>query len=136
MDDSFKSRVDKIFGSLQSSQSPSLQQRPPLWSLTDDEVEKREWRRQSSADDGEDTLCSSSFDEFLKGERKNKIGRLSRKKLEDDLYGEDDDDDDDGESSESRGRRRTDDDEDEWEIRNYLGMDPTLDNEVSFDYFF
>ncbi|XVE92687.1 hypothetical protein REPUB_Repub01dG0120900 [Reevesia pubescens] len=137
MDDSFKTRVEKVFGSLQSLQSSSQQQRrPPLWSLSDDEVERREWRRESAADP-EETFCSSSFDDFLKEERKFRSRRLSRKKLEDDLddfdYPDaDDDDDDEGDSSQSRSRR-IDGDGDEWEIRSCIGMDPTLDNEEEED---
>ena len=133
MDDNFKNRVQKIFGSLQSSQSTSPQQlqRPPLWSLTDDEVEKREWRRESAAD-REETLCSSSFDEFLKEERKYRSGRLLRKESDDDL---DNDDDDDGDSSQSHGGR-TDGDGDDWEIRSCIGMDSTLDYEVSYNFSF
>ncbi|XP_022762538.1 uncharacterized protein LOC111308477 [Durio zibethinus] len=122
MDDSFKLRVEKIFGSLQSSSLQQQQQRPPLWSLTGDEVERREWRRESSTN-REDTLCSSLFDEFLKDERKYRSGR--RKQLEDDL-------DNDGDSSHSRGRR-IDGDGEEWEIRSCLGMDSTLDNEEEED---
>ncbi|KAK6241785.1 hypothetical protein QQP08_008419 [Theobroma cacao] len=131
MDDSFNTRVDKIFGSLQSSQSsPLQQQRPPLWSVTDDEVERREWRRDSAAD-REEVLCSSSFREFLQEERRYRSGRLSRKELEDDLDN-DDDDEDDGDSSQSRSRR-IDGGGDEWEIRSFIGMDSTLDNEEEED---
>ncbi|XVE66095.1 hypothetical protein DITRI_Ditri08aG0053300 [Diplodiscus trichospermus] len=129
MDDSFKIRVQKIFGSLQSSQSSSLQQQPPLWSLTDDEVERREWRRESTAD-RDDVLCSSSFDEFLKEGRKYRSGRLSRKEMDGDLG--DDDGDDEGDSNQSRGRR-IDGEGDEWEIKSFLGMDSTLDNEEEED---
>ncbi|MBA0711744.1 hypothetical protein Golax_010893 [Gossypium laxum] len=131
MDDTFKLRVEKIFGSLQSSQSSSQQQRPPLWSLSDDEVERREWRRESAAD-REDTLCSSSFDEFLKEERKYRSGR--RKETEDDLDNDDDDDDDDNDGGSSQSHsRKIDEYGDEWEIRSCLGMDSTLDNEEEED---
>ncbi|KAK8477180.1 hypothetical protein V6N13_102473 [Hibiscus sabdariffa] len=136
MDDSFKLRVEKIFGSLQSSQSSSQQQqqRPPLWSLSDDEVERKEWRRES-ATDREDTPCSSSFDDFLKEERKYRIGR--RKELEDDLDNDDHDGDGDGDdrgSSQARNRK-IDDYGDELEIRSYIGMDSTLDNEEEEDQY-
>ncbi|XP_021285821.1 uncharacterized protein LOC110417678 [Herrania umbratica] len=131
MDDSFNTRVEKIFGSLQSSQSsPLQQQRPPLWSLTDDEVKRREWRRDSAAE-REEGLCSSSFLEFLKEERRYRSGRLPRKELEDDLDNVDDDEDD-GDSSLLRSRR-IDGGGDEWEIRSFIGMDSTLDNEEEED---
>ncbi|KAF5932823.1 hypothetical protein HYC85_028994 [Camellia sinensis] len=40
MDNTLRARVQKIFGSLSSSSSLS-----PPWSLIDDEVEKREWKK-------------------------------------------------------------------------------------------
>ncbi|THF97676.1 hypothetical protein TEA_006769 [Camellia sinensis var. sinensis] len=58
MDNTFRARVQKIFGSLSSSSS-SLS---PPWSLTDCEVEKREWRRPSSAKDDDQTPISFFFD--------------------------------------------------------------------------
>ncbi|XP_039034968.1 uncharacterized protein LOC120171325 [Hibiscus syriacus] len=136
MGDNFKLRVQKIFGTLQSSQSSSQpqqqqQQRPPLWSLSDDEVERREWRRESNAD-REDTLCSSSFDEFLKEERKYRSGR--RKELEDDLDNDNDDNEDYRGSSRSLSRKN-DDYGDELEIRSYIGMDFTLENEEEEDQY-
>ncbi|GMJ13101.1 hypothetical protein like AT5G13970 [Hibiscus trionum] len=132
MDDSFKLRVQKIFGSLQSSHSSSQpQQRSPLWSLSDEEVERRKWRRESAAD-REDTLCSSSFDEFLKEERKYRSGR--RKELEDDLDNDDVDNEDDRGSNQSRSRE-IDEYGDELEIRSYIGMDSTLDNEEEEDQY-
>ncbi|THG03296.1 hypothetical protein TEA_023227 [Camellia sinensis var. sinensis] len=57
MDNTFRARVQKIFGSLSSSSS-SLS---PPWSLTDGEVEKREWRQPSSAKDDDQTPISFSF---------------------------------------------------------------------------
>ncbi|KAL4282188.1 hypothetical protein GQ457_03G006880 [Hibiscus cannabinus] len=132
MDDGFKLRVQRIFGSLQSSESSSQpKQRPALWSLSDDEVERREWRREPAAD-REDTLCSSSFDEFLKEERKYRSGR--RKELEDDLDNDEDDDEDGRGSSQSRSRK-IDDYGDESEIRSYIGMDSTLDYEEEEDQY-
>ncbi|KAE8730307.1 ARF GTPase-activating protein [Hibiscus syriacus] len=132
MDDTFKLRVQKVFGSLQSSHSSSQQQqqRPLLWSLSDDEVERREWRRESAAD-REDTLCSSSFDEFLKEERKYRSGR--RKELEDDFDNDDEDGDDDDRGLSQSRSRKIDDHGDELEIRSYIGMDSTLDNEEEED---
>ncbi|KAE8686494.1 ARF GTPase-activating protein [Hibiscus syriacus] len=131
MDDSFKLRVQKVFGSLQSSHSsPQQQQRPPLWSLSDDEVERREWRRESAVD-REDTLCSSSFDEFLKKERKYRSGR--RKEPEDVLDNDDDDGDDDARGSSQPRSRKIENHGDELEIRSCIGMDSTLDNEEEED---
>ncbi|XP_050373634.1 uncharacterized protein LOC126791255 [Argentina anserina] len=64
MDDSFRLRADKIFGSLSASLSSSRQ--PPQsspWSVAGAEVERRQWRRPSDDDapDRDDTPCASSF---------------------------------------------------------------------------
>lgn len=107
-DDSFRVRVEKIFGSLAPSNSNT-------WSLSDDAVERREWRRDKDTSSARDeTPCSSSFDEFLRKDRRRNF-RL------------DDDGDDDGDE---RVRDR-----DEWEIRSSIGLDSTLDNEEEEDEF-
>ncbi|CAL5328628.1 unnamed protein product [Camellia sinensis] len=116
MDNTFRARVQKIFGSLSSSSS-SLS---PLWSLTDDEVEKREWRRPSSAKDDDQTAISFSFDGLF--------ARNTRRRH--DLQDINNDDDQLGggrhssEYVEGDGR-------DEWEIRSPIGLDSTLDNEMT-----
>ncbi|XP_057485372.1 uncharacterized protein LOC130771725 [Actinidia eriantha] len=108
MDDSFRARVQKAFGSLSASQSP--------WSLADGEVEKREWNRSRNQDDDVKPTCASSFNGGLEDE------------LEDlDEESDDDDDDEDG------GEYGDGDDRDEWEIRSSIGMDCTLDNEEEED---
>ncbi|KAH0991614.1 hypothetical protein GBA52_003097 [Prunus armeniaca] len=65
MDDCFRVRAEKVFGSLPSSTSTtsSLQVQSSPWSVTGDEVERREWRRGTDADssDRDQTPCSSSF---------------------------------------------------------------------------
>ena len=106
MDNSFRDRVQKAFGSLSASQSP--------WSLADGEVEKREWNRSRNQDDDDGKpTCASSFNGDLEDE------------LEDlDEENDDDDDDEDG------GEYGDGADRDEWEIRSSIGMDCTLDNEV------
>ncbi|KAK9934265.1 hypothetical protein M0R45_021415 [Rubus argutus] len=62
MDDSFRLRADKVFGSLSASLSSSLQPQSSPWSVADDEVERREWRRCTDAPDRDKTPCSSSFE--------------------------------------------------------------------------
>ncbi|XAR48242.1 hypothetical protein NMG60_11030997 [Bertholletia excelsa] len=121
-DSSFKTRVQKIFGSLSSSHSP--------WSLTDDEVEKREWRRDGSATgrDDDQTPCSSSFDGVFEKHRKKRIN--IRREYEDDLDDLDDDDQLGGGSARKDGEGS-----DEWEIRSSIGLDSTLDNEEEEDEF-
>ncbi|KAL3378251.1 hypothetical protein AABB24_004265 [Solanum stoloniferum] len=46
MDESFRVRVDKVFGSLTETSNLSS-----LWCLTDDEIEKREWNRDTPSRD-------------------------------------------------------------------------------------
>ncbi|GFY99919.1 hypothetical protein Acr_13g0013190 [Actinidia rufa] len=110
MDNSFRDRVQKAFGSLSASQSP--------WSLADGEVEKREWNRSGARDDdGEgEPPYSSSFNGGLEDE------------IED--LGEENDEDDDEENG---GKYGDGDDRDEWEIRSSIGIDCTLDNEEEED---
>ncbi|KAJ0103204.1 hypothetical protein Patl1_05410 [Pistacia atlantica] len=60
MEESFRGRVEKIFGSLAPSASTP-------WSLTDDEVERRRWKLQEKDTSARDeTPCSSSFYDFSK----------------------------------------------------------------------
>uniref|UniRef100_A0A5B7BPD6 Uncharacterized protein n=1 Tax=Davidia involucrata TaxID=16924 RepID=A0A5B7BPD6_DAVIN len=125
-DDSFRARVDKVFGSLSSlSQSSSLR---PLWSLTDDEVEKREWKRdRDSSNRDDETPCSSSFDGLFTKDRK------IRRELEDDLEELFDDGQLGSGSSKPSFKRGDGDEKDEWEIRSSIGLDCTLDNEEEED---
>lgn len=124
MDDSFKARVDKVFGSLASSRSPTLQS--SLWSITDNEVERKQWRRCTDNNGRDEIPCSSSFDECLKRDR----GVSRRRKFQGDV---DDLDDEDGLGG-PHGRGRG--DENEWDIRSSIGLDRTLDYEVSSFFFF
>ncbi|KAF3430910.1 hypothetical protein FNV43_RR25640 [Rhamnella rubrinervis] len=127
MDDSFRLRVEKVFGSLASSPSSSL--KSSLWSITDDEVKRREWRRPSSGTS--EMPCSSSFDEHLKKDR-----GISRRTnfSEDELEGLDEGDEDrDEELDGPLGRGQ--DDQDEWSIRSSIGLDCTLDYEEEEDEF-
>lgn len=125
MDDSFRGRVEKVFGSLASTKS--LAPESSMWSLTDEEVERREWRRGKDTSDREDMPCSSSFDEFLKKEKRY-LRRNLRRELEE---GRDDlDDDDGGDEQSDRSFRGGNNERDEWEIRSSIGLDSTLDHEV------
>lgn len=130
VDESFRLRVEKVFGSLASSKPSALQS--SMWSLTDDEVERREWRRGTDTSDREDTPCAASFDDFAKKDK-----RVSRRKLRRGLE-EDPDDlndhEDDGDEKPDRSFRGGDEESEEWEIRSSIGLDPTLDNEVILFY--
>ncbi|XP_010556091.1 PREDICTED: uncharacterized protein LOC104825464 [Tarenaya hassleriana] len=128
--DDFQSRVEKIFGSLAFSRSPSSSSSSgspsaaAMWSLPDGDVEKREWTRDQSASyDRGETPCASSFDELLKQQRSSKN---VRKQFEDDA---------DANDGHGDGPVRGEDDEfgDEWSIRSSIGLDRTLDNEEEED---
>lgn len=149
MEDSFKVRVDKVFGSLSSSQPLSSS----LWSLTDEEIEKRSWNREtdSPADDNEEDADGGSFPTdldrlFLAGKGKLRLNVENRNpnpnanamdrrtELEYDLQDLDEDDgegtSDGGQSSTIQSREAVDHQEEEFEVRNSIGMDCTLDFEV------
>ncbi|XP_058194828.1 uncharacterized protein LOC131311400 [Rhododendron vialii] len=120
-EESFRARVQKAFGPLSSSQSP--------WSLTDDEIEKREWNRSGGGTRDDDvTPCSSSFDgiSFSNKDRKKRNSRRLRRDLENDGVEDQNDDEDGGEGDGGDGG-------DEWEIRSAIGLDRTLDNEEEED---
>ncbi|XP_077212124.1 midasin-like protein [Tasmannia lanceolata] len=139
MDESFKVRADKVFGSLIQT-LPS--QSPSPWTLSDEEVERREWNRERglSPDDREEIPCASSFDCFLskEGKRNPRNPRNRRNDFEGDL--EDHSDDDDDEEEEERGSggsvNRSGEGEDyEGEIRSSIGLDSTLDHEDEEDQY-
>lgn len=124
MEDNFKVRVDKVFGSLSSSSTPNPSS---LWSLTDDEIERNEWNR----DNGE-----AEPDTFLANRLKNKSDDFRAEKdlldLDDD---KEDDDEDQTQARDSRGSsshslRGDDFNDEEWEIKSNIGADCTLDYEV------
>ncbi|GAB4847370.1 hypothetical protein Ancab_026428 [Ancistrocladus abbreviatus] len=152
MEDSFRVRVDRAFGSL-SSLSSSEPLSSSLWSLTDEEVEKREWKRDTRIDEEDDLGCLPNVDGFFSKQKSPAAGGSSsasrdyRKELENDLEQLDDgdgDDDDDDDVVEGNGGERlrscssssqggTNYDEDEWDVRNSIGMDCTLDYEEEED---
>lgn len=136
MDDSFGLRVKNVFGSLGSSQSSSP--RSSLWSITDNEVERKQWRRCPDTTRRDETPCSSSFDEFIKKDRRISRRRKFGKEVEDDeLEGVDEGDDEDGDEGLDDGPyRRGQDGQDEWSIRSSIGLDCTLDYEVNFYFLF
>ncbi|XP_044501133.1 uncharacterized protein LOC123222438 [Mangifera indica] len=130
MDDSFRIRVDKIFGSLSSSSSPNLNS---LWSLTDDEIEKNEWNRAKEEPEPE----PKSF--FANVREKNKTERFGEG-LEKDLLDLDDGLDDEAEARDSQGLssrsgKADDYNDEEWEIKCNIGLDCTLDYEEEEDQF-
>lgn len=140
MEDSFRVRVDRIFGALASSSSTSMSlpcaNPSSLWSLTDEEVEKREWNRDKEIPEIEVPDYPSNSNGFFAKKRKSVD---LREQLEQDIEDlDDDDDDDDHEGDDGRGGssiqsvKPVDYNDEEWEIRSSIGLDCTLDNEVSF----
>ncbi|KAF5725590.1 hypothetical protein HS088_TW23G00314 [Tripterygium wilfordii] len=124
MEDSFSVRVDKVFGSLLSSSNPRS-----LWSLTDDEIERREWNRDKGSSEPEMELGGES------NEVTDENPVDFHKEMEKDLEELGDDDGDLGfESRDSRASSRPDDyNEEEWEVKSNIGMDCTLDFEEEVD---
>ncbi|MCL7038422.1 hypothetical protein MKW94_030256 [Papaver nudicaule] len=145
MDDSFRVRVDKIFGGLDgpggSKPADSIRS---LWSLSDAEVEKKEWKKQHPPEeDEEETNIPSSFHQSFigKNDGKKKI-KNGFGDFDDDLFDFDDLEDEeeaeeDGDDKENPGSssRQGGGDDDEWEIRASIGLDGTLDNEDEEDEF-
>lgn len=125
MDDCFRVRVDKIFGSLSSSTSRNLN---CLWCLTDNEIEKNGWNRAKEEPETESKSFFGNAGEKKKAERFNP-------KLEKDLLDLDDDRDDEAEArdsraSSSRSAKGDDYNDEEWEIKCNIGLDCSLDFEV------
>ncbi|XP_050234840.1 uncharacterized protein LOC126683057 [Mercurialis annua] len=141
MEDNFRIRVDKAFGALASSSSttepPPSSNLSSLWSLTDDEIERNEWNRVNNGPEPETDLFPVKKG-FLNSDReKTDVGfRLELEEL-DDL-----DDDDEQSSGGSRGTsgqvanpKPDDYNDEEWEIKNSIGLDCTLDNEEEEDQY-
>lgn len=133
MEDTFRVRVDKIFGSLTPSTatpSPSLSS---LWSLTDDEIEKREWNRDKESPEPEPN--SFRRQKSIK-DSKDDDHRFELEKdiedLDDNDVGEDDDDQTVAGSSIRSSAKPDDYGDEEWEIKSSIGLDCTLDYEVIF----
>lgn len=152
MEDSFSLRVDRVFGNLSSSPSSFSSSKPfnsSLWSLTDAEIEKREWCREtrSPLDDENDVERGgaevhpnfdgfSAKDSLIDGE--NFREGVYGKELENDIQELEDEDEEDVFERIGGGLRREDGDgeeqvDDELEIKNSIGLDPTLDNEEDED---
>ncbi|MCD7471061.1 hypothetical protein HAX54_011341 [Datura stramonium] len=116
MDDSFRVRVDKVFGSLTATSNLSS-----LWCLTDDEIEKREWDRDVPSRellDFDSKPCPPHIDGFFaKPHQTLDIPKQLQSDLEQLSDGQEPDDD--GEP----------------DIRSCIGLDCTLDYEEEEDEF-
>lgn len=146
MEDSFSVRVARVFGSLSSSSSSSKPlTSASLWSLTDEEIEKKEWIRDTESPDDADydgASLPSDVDGFFADRKSVADEKRPRgfvlKELEDDLQSLDGDESKKSGAVQRRGNGESDeasakDENEEWEIRNSIGMDCTLDYEEEED---
>jgi hypothetical protein len=130
MEDSFKVRVDKTFGSLSFSSSAIQTQQPSsslssLWCLTDEEIERNQWNQDHKGSPETESQPQPYFSpERLDDKNLNsEIGK--------DLVDLDDEDEDDEvESSRALKLKPEDCDDEEWDIKKSIGLDRTLDYEV------
>ncbi|KDP41857.1 hypothetical protein JCGZ_26875 [Jatropha curcas] len=138
MEDSFSVRVDKAFGSLSSSTAAPSSNLSSLWRLTDEEIERNEWKRDKDSPEPESETLTDSFPfkrGFLSSNRENS-GVDFRWELEKDLDDLDDDNEQSYASSSQSVKPKPDDyNEEEWEIKNSIGLDCTLDYEEEEDEF-
>lgn len=103
MDESFRVRIDKVFGSLSSSSASSAPV-SSLWSLSEDEIARNERSGEKEA-----SGPSNSFPDIPRQENEPN----------------------DGEEGQSSGLQKPNDyNDEEWEIKSSIGMDSTLDMEV------
>lgn len=132
MEDSFKLRVDRVFGSLSTSTSENLNS---LWSLTDDEIERKEWNREKDELETEAGPPNACFGNH----RDKKPDSWLGEELEKDILDLDDGlDEEETEARDSLGSlsrsappaREEDYNDEEWEIKSNIGADCTLENEV------
>lgn len=133
MEDSFKVRVDKAFGSLGNT-APSLSVNPSLWRLTDDEIKRQEWNRnkEEEEDDDEDEVEESGPTDYPPNNPETDVGAHRESDLQElsDFEGED-------EINGEIKRHGTDTGDDEvWDVQSLIGRDCTLDYEVfTFKFF-
>ncbi|EOA20778.1 hypothetical protein CARUB_v10001107mg [Capsella rubella] len=110
MDESFRVRIDKVFGSLASS-SASKAPVSSLWCLAEEEIDSNERS-------GEKEVSEPSSSSPDKRRQENEPTNVSV----------------DGEEGQSSGLQKPNDyNDEEWEIKNSIGMDSTLDMEAEED---
>lgn len=125
MEDSFRVRLDRAFGSLPIPSSSSL------WSLTHDEINPKPTTNPTHQPEPEPEPESKPYS--WSGAATSSSSSRFQNKLEKDLEDLDDDDDDDEDDNEPRGPSKPDDyDDEQWQIRSGIGRDCTLDFEVLF----
>ncbi|KAJ8753096.1 hypothetical protein K2173_013494 [Erythroxylum novogranatense] len=113
MEDSFRVRVDRAFGSLSTTTSASATTLRSLWSLTDVELDRDEWIRDKDVPEAESDSLQADSDSNFRSEIENGMDEL-----------------DDDEQSHARPDDCND---EEWEIKKSIGLDSTLEYEEEED---
>ncbi|KAE8689419.1 lysosomal alpha-mannosidase-like [Hibiscus syriacus] len=133
MEDSFNVRVGKVFGSLNASSNSKSMPLSSLWSLTDEEIEKREWNRDKKTlqeDEDYEEEGEGFFHNFPPKNKKDATGfGAELGKDLDDL----DDEEEEGRASSSKQTKPEDYNDEEWDIKSSIGRDCTLDYEEEED---
>ncbi|CAI9755268.1 unnamed protein product [Fraxinus pennsylvanica] len=130
MEDNFKVRVDKVFGSLGNTAS-SLSVNPSMWRLTDDEIKRQEWNRNKEEEEEEDEaeVEESGPSDYPPNKPETDVGahlksdlqELSEFEEEDEINGE----------KKHHGTNSTDDEV--WDVQSLIGRDCSLDYEEEED---
>ncbi|CAI9785528.1 unnamed protein product [Fraxinus pennsylvanica] len=129
MEDSFKVRIDKVFGSLGNSAS-SLSVSPSLWCLTDDEIKKQEWNRNKEeeveAEEDEYEESGPSGSDYQPEKPETDVGAH----LESDLQVLSDCEEECEIDGETKHRSSNTVDDEVRDVQSLIGLDCTLDYEV------
>ncbi|KAJ6710878.1 TUMOR SUPPRESSING SUBTRANSFERABLE CANDIDATE 4 TSSC4 [Salix koriyanagi] len=131
MEDSFRARVEKAFGSLPSStiqtQQPSSSSLSSPWCLTDEEIQRNQWIRDRKEESHEtETQPQPYFDP----DKPHDVD-FESDEIERDL-----DDLDDGEEDSRALKLKPEDyNDEEWDIKKSIGLDCTLDYEEEEDHY-
>lgn len=135
MEDSFRVRVDKVFGTLGGGTASSVGVSPSLWCLTDEEIERREWNRNKEVP-GEEDDRGESRPSVVLADLESDLNELSDDK--EDEKEEEEGEEDEGEEIDGAKRRRKinggggESSVDEYlDVQSNIGRDCTLDFEVS-----
>lgn len=139
MEDSFRVRVDKVFGALGGNTASSVGVSPSLWCLTDEEIERREWNRNKEvAEEGEEGIESGPS--VVRNDLESDLQELSQyeEEQEEEEEGEVEEDGEEIDGEKKKRRRNNiscaEGSVDEYlDVQSNIGRDCTLDYEV-FDF--
>ncbi|XP_078433823.1 uncharacterized protein LOC144705150 [Wolffia australiana] len=127
MEDGFKARVERLFGSHLFETVPKSSFPESSWSVVEGEVEKKEWNRErgETHPGREETPLASAYDGCFAKKSRNSEERRFAEDLEESEDREEEKADEDGEGDEF--------DREERDIRSSIGLDSTLDFEEEED---